>query len=252
MNFKGKEYTEVKDRITAFRKDHPKWSITTSLEWHNEDMSAVLFKALVSSSIDEDGDLQQFAGWAYEERIKTASKRPDGSTYYEVNYTSWVENAETSAIGRALANMGYQGSAERPSAEEMAKVDRMTNAHPGASLAQPGASTGAPRQDAPPPTDPPPIKAKTIGTKRRLLDKISADAKRLKEIVGHDKYFQQALANRNVSTMEELPYGKLAELEESFGAFVEQTAGIQREFEEKDPEWKVKLAEIADKMCLLL
>ena len=43
-----------------------------------------------------------------------------------VNRTSHVENCETSAIGRALANAGYAGSdmTKRPSREEMAKVNR--------------------------------------------------------------------------------------------------------------------------------
>lgn len=45
-----------------------------------------------------------------------------------VNRTSHVENCETSAVGRALANAGYAGSDvnKRPSREEMAKVQRMT------------------------------------------------------------------------------------------------------------------------------
>ena len=45
-----------------------------------------------------------------------------------VNSTSHVENCETSAVGRALANIGYAGSdpSKRPSREEMAKVQRAT------------------------------------------------------------------------------------------------------------------------------
>jgi hypothetical protein len=46
-----------------------------------------------------------------------------------VNRTSHVENCETSAIGRALANCGMAGSdmAKRPSREEMSKVQRTSN-----------------------------------------------------------------------------------------------------------------------------
>jgi hypothetical protein len=46
-----------------------------------------------------------------------------------VNRTSHVENCETSAIGRALANCGVAGSdmTKRPSREEMAKVQRTSN-----------------------------------------------------------------------------------------------------------------------------
>lgn len=44
-----------------------------------------------------------------------------------VNRTSHVENCETSAVGRALANCGVAGSdvSKRPSREEMSKVQRM-------------------------------------------------------------------------------------------------------------------------------
>jgi len=51
-----------------------------------------------------------------------------------VNRTSHVENCETSAVGRALANLGMAGSdpARRPSREEMAKVVRQTTSNPGA------------------------------------------------------------------------------------------------------------------------
>lgn len=41
-----------------------------------------------------------------------------------VNKTSALENCETSAIGRALANYQYQGSRKRASLEEMVKVYR--------------------------------------------------------------------------------------------------------------------------------
>jgi hypothetical protein len=46
-----------------------------------------------------------------------------------VNRTSHVENCETSAVGRALANAGYAGSdmTKRPSREEMQKVQRSSN-----------------------------------------------------------------------------------------------------------------------------
>jgi len=55
-------------------------------------------------------------GHAYEEKTDRG-----------VNATSHVENCETSAIGRALANWTYQAG-KRPSREEMQKVDRMGGA----------------------------------------------------------------------------------------------------------------------------
>lgn len=64
-----------------------------------------------------EGDTLVSNGWAEEIRNQG-----------NVNRASHVENAETSAIGRALANAGYAGSDlnKRPSREEMSKVNRMT------------------------------------------------------------------------------------------------------------------------------
>ena len=61
------------------------------------------------------GDILIATGWAEE-------TRGDGN----VNRTSHLENCESSAVGRALANAGLSGSdpAKRPSREEMAKVAR--------------------------------------------------------------------------------------------------------------------------------
>lgn len=54
---------------------------------------------------------------------------PNDGTKHFVNETSWVENCETSAIGRAFANFGYATTgADRPSREEMAKVQRYEDA----------------------------------------------------------------------------------------------------------------------------
>jgi hypothetical protein len=62
-------------------------------------------------------DLLVATGWA--EEVRGAGN---------VNRTSHVENCETSAVGRALANAGYAGSDvnKRPSREEMSKVQRMS------------------------------------------------------------------------------------------------------------------------------
>jgi hypothetical protein len=60
--------------------------------------------------------LPDATGIAAEERAPAGSRVP--------NESSWWENCETSAIGRALANMGYATSSEdRPSREEMEKVN---------------------------------------------------------------------------------------------------------------------------------
>lgn len=65
--------------------------------------------------------------WLGDTRIATGyAEEIRGGSGNMVNRTSHVENCETSAIGRALANAGYAGSdkTKRPSREEMAKVNR--------------------------------------------------------------------------------------------------------------------------------
>lgn len=107
--FNLENYQEVKDRITTFIKDYPQGRIITNLEQFTQDFTKVMFKASLYN-----GENLIATGWAYEEKATS-----------NVNKDSWVENCETSAIGRALANIGMNGSAPRPSREEMQKVQKM-------------------------------------------------------------------------------------------------------------------------------
>jgi hypothetical protein len=100
-------YETVEDRIDAFYKDNQDGRILTEIHTLNADK--VIFKALVYV-----GEILVATGFAYEK---------EGST--PVNKTSHIENAETSAIGRALANYNYAKKGARPSREEMEKVVRM-------------------------------------------------------------------------------------------------------------------------------
>jgi hypothetical protein len=65
---------------------------------------------------------EQLIATGYAEEVRGAGN---------VNRTSHVENCETSAIGRALANCGMAGSdmTKRPSREEMSKVQRQTTSN---------------------------------------------------------------------------------------------------------------------------
>lgn len=101
------DYEPVEERITKFYAKVPQGSILTELVKHSEDFSKVIFMAAVF-----DGETPLATGWAMEEQGKGM-----------VNGTSHLENCETSAIGRALANMGLHGN-KRPSREEMEKVER--------------------------------------------------------------------------------------------------------------------------------
>jgi hypothetical protein len=105
MGFDLSNYEQVKDRITRFYSDHPDGRILTELVTAPAELGThASFKALVYL-----GDTLKATGYAYE------------SQGQGVNRDAWVENCETSAIGRALANMDYCGSL-RPSQEEMTKV----------------------------------------------------------------------------------------------------------------------------------
>jgi hypothetical protein len=104
------DYAPVADRIVVFYQQFPSGRIVTELVGNTE--REVVFKALVFRSSD---DVQPAAtGWA-SERVG------DG----EVNSVACLENTETSAIGRALANLGLTASRNRPSREEMEKVNRV-------------------------------------------------------------------------------------------------------------------------------
>jgi hypothetical protein len=108
LPFNPNEYALVVDRITLFYERHPTGRIVTELISRDRD---VLFKASVYRSATDPKP--SATGWASE-------REGDG----EINMVACVENTETSAIGRALANLGFTASTRRPSREEMDKAER--------------------------------------------------------------------------------------------------------------------------------
>lgn len=102
-DIRGKQYAEVNQRIKAFRMICPNGCITTEI-LSNED-GVVVMKASV---LDEDGKLLG-TGLAYEK---------EGSS--NINKTSYIENCETSACGRALAMCGIGIDTSVASYEEVA------------------------------------------------------------------------------------------------------------------------------------
>lgn len=86
MKLKGKDYLEVKWRVVWFREDHPDWCINTDCVAQDQDHA--IFKAIIC---DENG-IQKSAGHGSE------SKK---------DFADFLEKAETKAIGRALAMLGY-------------------------------------------------------------------------------------------------------------------------------------------------
>ncbi len=107
MAFNINDYETVEVRLGRFIADYPDFMVHTELLEHTEKRFIVLAK-IYRTCVDS----QPYAtGLAYE----TISDRG-------VNQTSALENCETSAIGRALANAGYATKGKRPSQSEMAKV----------------------------------------------------------------------------------------------------------------------------------
>lgn len=109
LQLAGGDYALVADRITLFYARHPDGRIITELVARTE--REVTFRAAVYRSADEREPAA--TGWASE-------REGDG----DVNTVACLENTETSAIGRALANLGFTASSRRPSAEEMVKASR--------------------------------------------------------------------------------------------------------------------------------
>ncbi|MEO8880740.1 MAG: hypothetical protein ABI446_10115 [Gemmatimonadaceae bacterium] len=100
-------YAPVARRITLFYERYPAGRIITTLV--ERDSSAVIFRARIYRTADDTSPAA--TGWALE-------REGDG----DVNAVACLENTETSAIGRALANLGFTASTERPSREEMVRV----------------------------------------------------------------------------------------------------------------------------------
>lgn len=113
--FNPEDYVDVTQRINRFWTENPDGRIWTELTSYDDNQDRVIFSAYVYKHRDNPNP--DSTGWAEE------TKGGMGA-----NQTSWVENCETSAIGRALANMGYATTMkDRPSKQEMQKVERMTS-----------------------------------------------------------------------------------------------------------------------------
>ena len=102
VDVKGKAYAEVNQRIKAFRMCYPQGGIDTALI--SNENGICIFSAKV---YDEDGKLLG-SGTAYEK---------ENSSF--INKTSYIENCETSAVGRALGMAGFGIDVSVASAEEV-------------------------------------------------------------------------------------------------------------------------------------
>ena len=101
IDFKGKNYIEVNQRIKAFRMLYPEGTITTDILFM--DNGVVTMKASVYNG----------------EKLLATGLAQEKETSSFINKTSFVENAETSAVGRALGMLGIGIDTSIASAEEV-------------------------------------------------------------------------------------------------------------------------------------
>ena len=109
VNIRGKEYQTVALRVQKFREAHPDWEISTEIIEANEKL--VIMQARIYNT-----ECRCIAT-GHAEEFRAAS---------QINSTSALENAETSAIGRALAAAGWGGT-EFASANEVQNAIHQQN-----------------------------------------------------------------------------------------------------------------------------
>ena len=153
---KPDNYQDVDHRVHEFWERFPGGRIRTELYRCNSEQ--VIFEAKVWRVAD--AAYCDATGWAEEK--------------FEGRMEKWaVEVCETSAIGRALANLGLNAKGLRPSSLEMGKADRQAPAGQ-SDIAAPQTSTGQGNNSDFPIT---PFEAK-----RELLDACGGNADRAREI----------------------------------------------------------------------
>jgi len=130
--FNLSEYETVDSRIHQFYGEYKDGRIVTEMELIDMDKGLCVFKAYI-----------------YKDSVRTM---PDATGYADgsrkdrgVDAQFWINNAETSSIGRALANLGLSAKGKRPSAEEMAQVNATKTVTP--RVAKPPVQDVVPEQD---------------------------------------------------------------------------------------------------------
>lgn len=109
-DIKGKDYVEVNERVKAFRMLYPEGQIVTNI--YSLESGVVVIQACVS---DNEGKLLA-TGTSYE---------VENSTF--INKTSYIENCETSAVGRALGFLGIGIDTSIASKDEIETVIEKQN-----------------------------------------------------------------------------------------------------------------------------
>ena len=103
INIKGTEYVPVNERILEFWKIHPEYSICTEIIHNQDDI------VIITAKITDGNGVLRATGHAYEK---------EGNGF--INKHHHIENAETSAVGRALGMLGIGIDTSVASFEEVA------------------------------------------------------------------------------------------------------------------------------------
>ena len=121
-NIKGKEYVEVNERIKYFRfsDDYKGWSLSSEVVHLDAD------SCVIRAEIRDENWVLRATGFAQEDK---------SSSY--INKTSYVENCETSAWGRALANLGIGIDTSIASSNEVSMAIAKQNGTPKATTKKP-------------------------------------------------------------------------------------------------------------------
>lgn len=125
ISIKGKQYVTVNERLKAFRTEqvYAGWTLKTIVHELTNDVAV-----MEAQIIDKDGRIRA-NGFAREVRTQPGSM---------VNATSYVENCETSAWGRALGNLGIGIDESICSAQELLVAVGMQNSAPAAPVSAKG------------------------------------------------------------------------------------------------------------------
>ncbi len=102
IDLKGKKYLQVMHRLVWFREDHPDWNIDTEMTHYDPEAKQAIFVAKI---LDQNG-------------IQKSSATGSESAR---DFGDFIEKAETKAVGRALAMLGY-GTQFAPELDEGERI----------------------------------------------------------------------------------------------------------------------------------
>lgn len=109
------DYETVDSRIHRFWEKYPDGRIVTHLEEIKIDDAGRTLNVIIRAEVYKTVEASRPDATGYAEESVATSTAPKGSI---------VETGETSSIGRALSNLGFSAKGNRPSREEMQKVER--------------------------------------------------------------------------------------------------------------------------------